>query len=113
MAGEGTTEMMGVALAGGVLTDALRYLGVGGQLGVVALLIAVVMYSHKMLSVGSKIRNLVAYGMVFALLLAVLLAAGWGRLDTAQIMHDLGQALRLTGELPLDGILDRIRGVLP
>jgi hypothetical protein len=102
-----------VVLAGGVLVGALEYLGVGGQLGVVALLLALVLYGHKMLSVGARVRNAVAYGMVFALLLAVLLAAGWGRLDVTAITTDVGMVANGVSEF-LGGVdLATIREVLP
>jgi len=99
-------------LVSDMVSGALQYLGAGGQVGVAALLVGSVFYANKVLSVGSKIRNLVAYGMAFCVLLAIVLAAGWGTLDVSQITQDVGRALGLAGDLPLGGVLDKLRGVV-
>jgi hypothetical protein len=62
---------------------------------------------------GERVRNAVAYVMVFSLLLAVVLAAGWGGLDVTQITTDVGSLAGLLEGL-LKGVdLGSIREALP
>jgi hypothetical protein len=100
-------------LIGDLLTRTLQYLGIGGQIGVVALLLAVALYGRKLLSVGSVLRNAIGYLMVFAVLLAIVLAAGWGRLNVAQILNDTQMLYEHGSDLAANADVEMLRGLLP
>jgi hypothetical protein len=100
-------------LIGDLLTQMLQYLGIGGQIGVVALLLALALYSRKLLSAGSIIRDAVGYLTVFAVLLAIVLAAGWGRLDIPQILNDTQMLFDHGADLASNVDVKMLRRLLP
>lgn len=100
----------------GVIEDALRSLGVGGQIGVAATLGALAVWARKFVAVGKRLRNGIAYVAVFAVLLSLLLIAGWARLDLGAIQAGVDASLRFAAArlsgVDLGSLLDSLRGVL-
>ena len=100
-------------LIGDLLTQMLQYLGIGGQIGVVAFLLVMALYARKLLSVGSIIHDAVGYLTVFAVLLAIVLAAGWARLDIPQIFNDTQMLFKQGSDLASNVDVEMLRRLLP